>query len=198
MRGRIRHSGRSYLRLVGKLVRFNFPLYAVGIALAEPLVRFLVSADYLDFVPVLRWLCAYFLLRSLYNPVGNLVVATARTRREFWWNVGTVGILALGIYLAGLRGVEWVAAAQFGLFLVLHTAFWWWLIRPLAAVDFVAYSRAVFSGLPFGLAVGGLCWASYTLLPAVGALPDLVILALGGSLAAGGILLKTKTVTTRK
>ncbi len=83
--------GPVYLRLVGQISGVNFPLYAVGIALAEPLIRFLISADYLVFVPVLRWLCAYFLLRSLYNPVGNLVVATARTRREFWWNVGHGG-----------------------------------------------------------------------------------------------------------
>lgn len=102
---------RNYLKLVNIVSALNFLAY-IGIVLFAPfIVSILYGSDFEYIYPLVQILSIYMFLRSTYNPVGSLVIATGRTDLEFFWNLFSILVMPASIYIGSLYGKEGVAWA---------------------------------------------------------------------------------------
>lgn len=137
--GSLEQLKRNYLKLINLVASINLPIY-LGIFLFAPLmVNILYGSDYSEIVILVRILSVYMFVRSLFNPVGSLVVATGRTDLEFYWNLFTLAIMPLAIFIGSRFSIEGVALGILVAMVLLFIPCWWFLIRSMIPVDFKTY-----------------------------------------------------------
>jgi PST family polysaccharide transporter/teichuronic acid exporter len=88
---------------------------------------------------LVRIMSISMLIRSLINPIGSLVVATGRTELEFYWNLFTLAMMPLAIFIGSQFSIEGVALAILISMVLLFVPCWWFLIRKMLGVDFRTY-----------------------------------------------------------
>jgi O-antigen/teichoic acid export membrane protein len=103
------------------------------------LVRILYGENYLEIAGLVRILSMAMMVRSIYNPVGSLVVATGRTDLEFYWNLSTFAFIPIAIFVGSQFSIEGVAWGMLIAMILLFIPFWWFLINRMIAVDFATY-----------------------------------------------------------
>lgn len=96
------------LKVMSMIVLLTLPA-ACGIALvAEPLVRVLLGAKWIEAVPLIQVLAFYGMVSSFQSNLGFVFVAKGRARFITLWSVAMfllqVPLVMLGIYLAGTLG----------------------------------------------------------------------------------------------
>ncbi len=125
----------NYLKLINLVSSINFIAYLAIFVFAPYLVQIFYGDDYSLIVPIVRILCFYMYIRALGNPIGSLVVATGKTYLEFYWNVFTLAIMPILIFLGAQRSVEWVAICiSLGMFLLIIPN-WYFLVRKMIPVS---------------------------------------------------------------
>ena len=103
----------------------------------------LYGENYAEIAGLVRILSMYILVRSVFNPVGSLVVATGRTDLEFYWNLFTFAFIPLAILVGTQFSIEGVALGMLLAMILLFVPFWRFLISRMIAVDFTTYVRWV-------------------------------------------------------
>lgn len=135
---------KGYLKLINIVASINIPVY-VGIIIFAPLIiQILYGPGFDDIVILVRILSVYMMLRSLGNPVGSLVVATGRTDLEFVWNIITLLITPLFIYIGSFYGIVGVTVSITFVMIVLYYPGWKLLVYKLTKSSFAEYFRACF------------------------------------------------------
>lgn len=130
---------KNYLKLINLVASINLPIY-LGILLFAPLlVNILYGSDYAEITVLVRILAASMFIRSLFNPVGSLVVATGRTDLEFYWNLFSLALMPLAIFIGSQFSIEGVALGILVAMLLLFIPCWWFLVRKMIDVDLVTY-----------------------------------------------------------
>jgi len=130
---------RNYLKLINLVAAINLPIY-LGIFLFAPfLISILYGNSYSEIVVLVRILSIYMLVRSVFNPVGSLVVATGRTDLEFYWNLFTFAFIPIAIIIGSRFSIEGVALGMLFAMILLFVPFWWFLIRRMINVDLITY-----------------------------------------------------------
>ncbi len=125
----------NYLKLINLVSSINFIAYLAIFVFAPYLVQIFYGDDYSLIVPIVRILSFYMYIRALGNPIGSLVVATGKTYLEFYWNVFTLAIMPILIFLGAQRSVEWVAICiSLGMFLLIVPN-WYFLVRKMIPVS---------------------------------------------------------------
>lgn len=142
---------RVYLKTVNYLSSVNFPIYALMIALAPEIVFFLFGSKWMAAIPLVQILSIYGAVRSTGNPIGSLLLAKGRANLGFYWNLGLLFYVPVGIALAsqwGLLAVSWMLVA---LSVSVLIPGWYFLVRPLCGATLGEYSLQM--AIPFVLSL---------------------------------------------
>jgi lipopolysaccharide exporter len=140
------------LRVVNAL---NFPIFAVLVVAAEPLILLLFGARWSSMTPVLQWLAAAMLIRSFGGPVGPLLVATGEFARAFRWDAAMLILLPPVILVSSRFGIEGTAAGLFLMYACVVYPMWDFLVRPACAPTFSAWIGTALRPLAIAGAAGG-------------------------------------------
>ena len=136
---------KNYLRLVNIVTTINLPTY-LGIILFAPwVVTILYGEGFDDIVLLVRILSVYMIFRAIGNPVGSLVIATGRTDLEFIWNIVTLLILPLFIYVGSQYGIVEVTIAITSAMAILYIPSWKLLINRMIGASLKEYLIASFT-----------------------------------------------------
>jgi len=150
----------AYLRGLEILCTGSFFVYALLFATAEPLVDIVLGKSWDAAVPIVRILSIYFMLRSLGNPAGTLLLATGRVQWALRWNAAMFMFVPLAIWggsAGGLTGVAWTMTALMTLIVI---PMWWFLVRPCCGASFGDYHSRIVRPLALAaMAVGVGAWA---------------------------------------
>ena len=134
---------QNYLKLVNIVWVINLPIYILFILFAPLIVRVFYGADFENIIPLVRILSIYMLIRSIGNPVGSLVIATGKTHLEFYWNLSTLVIMPLAIYIGSFYNLIGVTIAITITMLILYYPNWKYLIYPLIKVSFWEFFKTL-------------------------------------------------------
>lgn len=135
----------NYLKLIKIVSAVNIPVYLFLILFAPYIISIMYGDGYNFIVIIVRILSIYMILRSLGNPIGSLVIATGRTDLEFAWNIITLLVMPICIYIGSYNGITGVA---FGItigMIVLFYPSWKLLINKMTGSSFTEYLKACFS-----------------------------------------------------
>lgn len=127
---------KIYLKIVNLISSVNFPVYAIMILLAEPIVMFVLGAKWTSSIIIFQILGFVYLLRSCGNPAGSLLQALGRPDISFSWNLSVLFILPIFIYIGSSWGILGVAVG-FLTFQVLGIfPYWFFVFRRVTAMTF--------------------------------------------------------------
>ncbi|WGF93442.1 MOP flippase family protein [Aequorivita marisscotiae] len=140
---------RNYLKLINIISSLNFFVYLGIIIFAPIIVTILYGSKYESIVALVRILSLYMYLRSLGNPIGSLVIATGRTNLSFYWNLFSMAIMAIFVFLGSLVSIQAVAWAVTLGFLFLFVPNWWFLVRRMTGASLTEFTKAIVPKLYF-------------------------------------------------
>src|SRR5690554_3650289 len=139
MQKNIQELKSGYLKLINIVASVNIPVYAGIIIFAPWVVEILYGSGFDDIVILVRILSVYMMLRAIGNPVGSLVVATGRTDLDFMWNIVSLLVMPLFIYVGSLFSVVGVTISITLAMMVLYYPAWRLLVYRLTQASFKEY-----------------------------------------------------------
>lgn len=142
---------RVYLQTINYLSSVNFPVYAMMIVLTPEIVFFLFGTKWMAAVPIVQVLSLYGAVRSTGNPIGSLLLAKGKANLAFYWNLGLLFYVPVGIAFASQRGLLAVSWMLVALSVSLIIPGWYLLVRPLCGAKLGEYSLQIF--IPFVLSL---------------------------------------------
>lgn len=132
---------RVYLKTLNALSIVNFPVF-IGIGLlCQPLVRLIFGEEYLEVAFLVPVFAFYYLIRSVSNPVGSLLIAKGKTNYGLYWNLVVGATFPIAVILASLFSVEVVAGVQLFMMLIYYFAMWYVLVRRLSPIGLREYLK---------------------------------------------------------
>lgn len=144
MQKNIQELKSGYLKLINIVASVNIPVY-IGIIIFAPwVVEILYGSGFDDIVILVRILSVYMMLRAIGNPVGSLVVATGRTDLDFMWNIVSLLVMPLFIYVGSLFSIVGVTISITLAMMVLYYPAWKLLVYKLTQASFKEYFLACF------------------------------------------------------
>lgn len=136
----------SYLNMTKILSSITIPLYIGIILFAYPIVVILYGEKFLNIVILVQILSINMIFRTIGGNVGNLVIATGRTDLDFKWNVLTLFVTPLFVYLGAFYGVIGVAGMlSFSMVILFYPSYCFFIKRMLPSVSWKEYFRSCFS-----------------------------------------------------
>ncbi len=133
----------SYLKLVGIVAKANVLVYLGTLCFAPFIVSIFYGSGFDEIVILVRILSIYMIFRSIGNPIGSLVIATGRTDLEFYWNLTTLFILPIFIYVGSRTGIEAVAWSMCIAMAILFYPSWKLLVHKMTGANFKEYIWAI-------------------------------------------------------
>lgn len=167
----------GYLRGLRALITLNAPAHLLIAVAAEPLVLLLLGKAWVPVIPLVRLLAVYWLLISIGNPVGSLLLATGRVARGFYWNCAVLMFVPALVFM-GCIGMGVSGAAQSMLLgqLLMFLPLWFFLVRPACGAKLAEYLRATL--VPVGLALMAVLPASLVASSVASPLASLILLVM--------------------
>lgn len=133
----------NYLRLIGMVSKVNIVVYLGLIIFAPIIVSIFYGDGFEEIVSVVRILSIYMIIRAIGNPMGSLIIATGKTKIEFYWNLGLTFIIPVFIYFGSFFGVVGVAWALSISSLLLFYPGWKILVHKIIGGTFKEYIWAI-------------------------------------------------------
>ncbi len=121
----------NYLMLLNIVATINMPIYLGVLVLAPWIVSVLYGSGYESIVILVRILSVYMVFRAIGNPAGSLLIATGRTDLGFYWNLITLTVLPIAIFIGAQFSIEMVATLITVAMAVLLLPSWYFLIYKL-------------------------------------------------------------------
>jgi O-antigen/teichoic acid export membrane protein len=138
---------KTYISTTNYLASINFPLHLSIAILAEPLTILLFGKQWIEAVVIVKILALFAMIRSVYNPVGSLLLAKGRADLGFYWILSYTAITPIIIFTSSLFGLIGVSFGQLFLFLILLYPFYLVLIKRLIGAKFWEYHSALVTPL---------------------------------------------------
>jgi len=92
----------------------------------------------------LIFLCYFSAIRAIGHPVGSLLMATGKARQGFYWNLITVLVMPLAVYVGSFYDFTGVALASLTATVMLVFPSWQWILRRMLSVNFGHYVRSLY------------------------------------------------------
>jgi PST family polysaccharide transporter/teichuronic acid exporter len=139
----------KYLKTNRSLTTVNFFAYLGIVIFASFIVDLLYGDTFSHIVPLVQLLSIYMFIRSVFNPVGSLVVATGRTDLAFKMNIISTIFMPIFIVVGSLYGVNGIAIGlSIYMFLMIYPS-WKLFIQKMIAVSFKEYITVFKWNLPY-------------------------------------------------
>ncbi len=136
---------KHYLKLVSVISSVNWPIYLLLIIFAPIAVEIMYGTKNIDIVPLVRILCLYMFIRSISNPIGSLIIATGRTDLEFKWQVITLIVTPIFVFIGAQHSIIMASISVTLSMVVLFVPSWKYMVRPLIDVSLLEYTKAIFT-----------------------------------------------------
>lgn len=135
----------NYLQLLNIVSSVNIMTYLLLLIFTPIVVMILYGEGYETIYMIVRILCIYMIFRSIGNPIGSLVVATGRTDLDFNWNIITLIVTPLAVFIGSIFGLEGVTYALCISMIFLYYPSWRFLVKKMVDISFLEYVKACFS-----------------------------------------------------
>lgn len=130
---------RAYLRVIQLVLLATLPGVAMGIAMADILIPFLLGEQWTQSAAIFAALGFAGLVQPLNNPAGWLFVSQGRSREFLYWGVATAGFAVAAFSIGIFWGAVGVAIAYAISEYIKTPILWWYLGRrgPIRVSDIV-------------------------------------------------------------
>jgi len=125
-----------YLKVLGILSSVNFLVYPFLAASSVTILRVFFTSRWLPAAPALQGLALYYMIRSVFNPVGVLLGARGMVKRLFYWNILLLCVIPVVVFFAAAAGIAWVAAGLSAVLLLFLIPMWKYLVLPASGAGF--------------------------------------------------------------
>ncbi|MCG8326103.1 MAG: oligosaccharide flippase family protein [Chitinophagales bacterium] len=159
-----------YLRQILYLCSTSFPIYIFLMFSGEAIIKIVLSDVYLN--PTSHTLfilfCVYFMIYTVQNPIGTVIIASGAVKRSFLYNLGIALSLPIILYFAVQGGVIDIAICMIifqGSMIIIAQQY---LLKPTADTQIEELLSCIFVPVGIGLtAFGGayivslffnICW----------------------------------------
>jgi len=140
-----------FLKTVNYLSLINFPVYSLLIIFAKPLVILMFGVDWIEVIPIVQILSLTFLLRSIGNPSGSLLLSHGKANWAFYWNFIVFIFYPLSIYIGSYWDIIGIAWGTFILQLFLFFPNWKFIVNKICNATFMEYINTIFNPIIFSL-----------------------------------------------
>lgn len=162
------------LAVLRKLMRFTaflaFPCMLGLAIISKEFLLILISAKWIDSVPILQILCISGAFLPLYTPLQNIIISHGRSDTFMWLSIDQIAIQVALILVFAPYGILPMVAV-YSCFIALWTIIWQWRASRLVNYGFLAFCKDI---LPFFLAAVFACGVAF----AVGSLFENMVLSL--------------------
>jgi O-antigen/teichoic acid export membrane protein len=108
-----------YLKTINYLTLLNTPIYLLITLLAQPIVVLMFGNVWVEAIPLVQILAIGFLLKSIGNPAGSLLLSKGKANIAFYWNLITFVLYPIFILYGSNYGINGIAIS----FVFLHLLF---------------------------------------------------------------------------
>jgi O-antigen/teichoic acid export membrane protein len=102
---------QGFMEVLSAVALLQVPVYFGLIIVADRLIPAFLGDAWVTIIPTFQIFCTLFLLKTLANPLGALMLAKGRADWAFYWNIVGLVINALAAYYGSFFGTEGVAIA---------------------------------------------------------------------------------------
>ena len=118
-----------FLKSMNYLSFVNFPVYFLIAVLARPLVLIMFGEGWDDAVPLIQILAFTFLLRSIGNPSGSLLLSRGKANVAFYWNLILFIFYPISIMVGSLWGIVGITIGTLILQIILLIPNWKFIVN---------------------------------------------------------------------
>lgn len=140
---------KIYLEQVNALTTVNAFIYIFLAVFALQFVLFYYGAEWREHILSFSIIAVTYLLVSIANPVGSLVISTGRADKGFYWNVGVLVVYAVALYIGVQYNLLGLCVSVLVCQIILFYPNYSYLVKSLTGARFLEYVKAVFK--PAGL-----------------------------------------------
>ena len=172
----------SYRSMLNLLASINFPLYLGFAVFADPIVDIMFGERWGHLVPLLQILSVWCLIRSVFNPVGSLMMAIGKVKLLWQWNSALLFLFPIALIFSSQFGLLGVALCLVILQLAVLPGHWWLLLNKTINLTFKQFMKSVYQPLLYAL-LTALCVSPLHYFNDT--LPSWSLLGIGGLMGAG-------------
>jgi O-antigen/teichoic acid export membrane protein len=125
----------------------NFPVYFLIIILARPIIITLFGNDWIEVTPIVQILSLTYLLRSVGNPSGSLLLSRGKANVAFYWNLTLFVFYPISIFIGSYWGITGIAWGTLVLQVLLLYPNWKYIVYNTCNADFTEYFGVLSSPL---------------------------------------------------
>ena len=131
---------KVYLKIVSIVFWINFVVYAIAILLAPLIVEIFLGQKWLPYTEIFQILAAWALVRSVWNPIGSLLMAIGKPEIEMYWNSALLFYTPVVVYISSFFGIEGVAIGYVISGFILFVPAWYFLLYKTLQVRFFEFA----------------------------------------------------------
>lgn len=169
-----------YLKQMNHIGSINFPIYIFLLFNAQLVMDLVFGSVLNEYLFVFQVLAVYFLFYVTGNPVGTLLNSQGKPQYGFYWNLATVLLIPLAIFISLSFGLEIVVVTLLGIQIVLVYPSFYFLVRSCARIGASQYFLVLFRPFILSGVMGVTCFLLSLVLP-FGSLTNLIILFFWGA-----------------
>ena len=142
-----------YLRQILYLCSTSFPVYAFLLFANEMVIQIVLSASYLSPISgtIFSLFCVYFMIYTVQNPIGTLIIASGAVKRSFLYNSGIALSLPIILYFAVYSGLSIVVTCMVVFQACMVILAQQYLLKPAANIQMGAFLGRIL--LPTGISL---------------------------------------------
>jgi O-antigen/teichoic acid export membrane protein len=132
-----------YLKTINYLSSVTFPIYAFLFVMAPDLIPLLFGPQWDQAIPIVKILSLYGAIRTTGNAIGSLLLAKGKANWGFYWNLGLLLYIPIGIYISSYWGLLGISFGLVVLLSILIIPNWYFLVRNLCEAEFIEYHKEI-------------------------------------------------------
>lgn len=136
-----------FLNTIMYLSYINVPIHLLLIILASPLIIFLFGPQWIDSILILQILSMTYLLRSIGNPTGSLVLSKGKANLLFYWNLASSILYPISVLIGSFWGIVGISIATLILQIILYIPNLKFIINRVIDIHFMEYFTKTFKPL---------------------------------------------------
>lgn len=140
-----------FLKTINYLSYINFPVYFLIALLAEPLIILMFGNEWQQSIPIVQVLAFVFLLRSIGNPAGSLLLSRGRADIAFYWGLGKLILYPVFIIVGSKFDIFGVTISLLVLNTIIYFLNWRIIVLKTCNASFTEYLNAIKKPLLFSL-----------------------------------------------
>jgi O-antigen/teichoic acid export membrane protein len=140
-----------FLKIINYLTYINSVIYFLIASLAKPIVLILFGQDWIGAVPIIQILSITYLLRSISNPAGSLLLSRGKANIAFYWKLAIFFLYPFFVIIGSLGGVVGVALGMLILQILLFYPNWRFIVFKMIEVEFGDYFTKIITPIAISM-----------------------------------------------